>query len=112
MNRRGFLSGILAGTAAPAVVRSESLMRLWVPPQRVWHTGGIAVPFRYRSDPFLLQQFFEPIEAATKTIIMFVKHDDFLLAPSIQAQILKRTDLPSRRAVAVRDEVFQLGRTK
>lgn len=33
--RRGFLTGILALGAAPAIVRAESLMRLWVPPQEL-----------------------------------------------------------------------------
>jgi len=33
MNRRGFLQSILAIGAAPAIVRAESLMKLWVPPQ-------------------------------------------------------------------------------
>ncbi len=33
MNRRGFLTSCLALSAAPAIVRAESLMKLWVPPQ-------------------------------------------------------------------------------
>jgi len=32
MNRRGFLGGLLA---APAIVRAESLMKIWVPPKEV-----------------------------------------------------------------------------
>ena len=32
MNRRGFLSALVGVVAAPAIVRSESLMRIWVPP--------------------------------------------------------------------------------
>jgi hypothetical protein len=32
MRRRSFLAGLLAGAAAPAIVRAESLMKLWVPP--------------------------------------------------------------------------------
>jgi len=32
MNRRGFLGAILAAGVAPAVVRSESLMQIWMPP--------------------------------------------------------------------------------
>jgi hypothetical protein len=31
-NRRSFLAGLVAAAAAPAFVRSESLMKLWVPP--------------------------------------------------------------------------------
>lgn len=34
VSRRGFLTGMLALGAAPAIVRAESLMRIWVPPQR------------------------------------------------------------------------------
>lgn len=32
MSRRGFLGGLLA---APAIVRAESLMKIWVPPKEV-----------------------------------------------------------------------------
>lgn len=35
MNRRGFLTGLVGVVAAPAIVRSESLMKLWVPPQEI-----------------------------------------------------------------------------
>jgi hypothetical protein len=32
-SRRGFLLGIGAALAAPAIVRADSLMKLWVPPK-------------------------------------------------------------------------------
>jgi hypothetical protein len=35
LNRRGFLAGMLAAAAAPAIVRAESMMRLYVPPQSI-----------------------------------------------------------------------------
>lgn len=35
MNRRGFLGGLIGVVAAPAVVRAESLMKIWVPPSNV-----------------------------------------------------------------------------
>lgn len=35
MNRRGFLTSMLALSAAPAVVKAESLMKLWVPSQEL-----------------------------------------------------------------------------
>lgn len=35
LTRRGFLKTCLALAAAPAVVRAESLMKLWVPPQEL-----------------------------------------------------------------------------
>lgn len=31
MNRRGFLASILAAGAAPAIIKADSLMRLWAP---------------------------------------------------------------------------------
>ncbi len=34
MNRRGFLTSILAAGAAPAVVKADSLMKIIVPPER------------------------------------------------------------------------------
>jgi hypothetical protein len=33
LQRRFFLGGILALPAAPAIVRAESLMKIWVPPE-------------------------------------------------------------------------------
>lgn len=33
MNRRGFLKAMLAAAAAPAIVRAESLMKIYVPPE-------------------------------------------------------------------------------
>jgi hypothetical protein len=35
MNRRGFLQTCLALAAAPAIVRAESIMRIWTPPQNI-----------------------------------------------------------------------------
>lgn len=35
ITRRGFLKSMLALGAAPAIVRAESLMKLWVPPQDI-----------------------------------------------------------------------------
>lgn len=34
LQRRSFIGGILALAAAPAIVRPESLMKIWVPPER------------------------------------------------------------------------------
>ena len=34
-SRRSFLAGLVAAAAAPAIVRSESLMKLWVPAQDI-----------------------------------------------------------------------------
>ena len=42
MQRRGFLGAMLAAAAAPAYVRSESLMGIFVP--KTYHTGGIISP--------------------------------------------------------------------
>jgi hypothetical protein len=35
ITRRGFLTGMLALGAAPAIVRAASLMPIWVPPQEL-----------------------------------------------------------------------------
>lgn len=35
MNRRGFLGAMLAAAAAPAIVKAESLMPIWVPKQEL-----------------------------------------------------------------------------
>lgn len=41
MQRRGFLAAMLAAAAAPAIVKAESLMKLYVPPARkVWTPYG------------------------------------------------------------------------
>lgn len=58
MNRRELLKGLVA---APAIVRSESLMRIWVPPQGIiteWET--FAYPFaqeRTASGMMLMHQY-------------------------------------------------------
>jgi hypothetical protein len=45
MNRREFLTGLLALGAAPAIVRAESLMKIWTPPQDIiLPTLDITVP--------------------------------------------------------------------
>ena len=36
ITRRGFLKSILAIGAAPAIVRAESLMKIWTPPQELY----------------------------------------------------------------------------
>lgn len=36
LSRRLFLGGLLAGTAAPAIVRASSLMPIWVPKPPPW----------------------------------------------------------------------------
>jgi hypothetical protein len=43
MNRRGFLNGILATAIAPAIVRSESLMKIWVPSQEIVVADNMAM---------------------------------------------------------------------
>ncbi len=38
--RRGFLGALLAASAAPAIVKAESLMKIWVPPRlTLWGDG-------------------------------------------------------------------------
>ncbi len=45
LTRRGFLKTCLAFGAAPAIVKAESLMKLWVPPQDLWvPPADIVVP--------------------------------------------------------------------
>ena len=46
MNRRGFLTSCLAASTAPAFVKADSLMSLWVPKPmwvRVRHSDGTAI---------------------------------------------------------------------
>lgn len=124
MNRRGFLAGILAGTAAPSIVRSESLMRLWVPPQGVWHRGGICP---YPIESFDTSHF--DLESVKRRIVdsgdfyrgtlaIFVVHDDVIKASSFIGNALPFTilteDMSSHtfRGVANRGESVKPGRTK
>ena len=39
MNRRDLLKGILVAGCFPAIVRAESLMKIWVPPEKKIITG-------------------------------------------------------------------------
>lgn len=41
LSRRGFLGGILALGAAPAIIKAESLMKLYVPPKLILWGDGI-----------------------------------------------------------------------
>lgn len=45
MQRRSFLSGILAAAAAPAIVKAGGLMSIWMPK---WYRGGVADPVVWR----------------------------------------------------------------
>ncbi len=40
MQKRGFLKLILASAAAPAIIKADSLMKIWVPPQKIQVVGG------------------------------------------------------------------------
>ena len=48
LNRRSLLLGALA---APAIVRAESLMRIWVPPRRVWAGEWGASFLKFSGEP-------------------------------------------------------------
>ncbi len=37
MQRRSFLAGVLAAGAAPAIVKADSIMKLWVPRKPPWY---------------------------------------------------------------------------
>ena len=41
-DRRGFLGAMFAAAAAPAIVRAESLMKIYVPPQEMVFTPNLA----------------------------------------------------------------------
>jgi hypothetical protein len=47
MNRRGFLGAILAAGSAPAIIKIENAMRLWVPRAPTWMAGFEDVPITY-----------------------------------------------------------------
>ncbi len=76
MQRRGFLGAMLAAATAPAFVKSESLMGLFVP--KTYHTGGIAsVRGNYvlsngqlwlEEGPYPFETGVEPINLAMKRI--------------------------------------------
>lgn|SRR3990167_8894628 len=55
MTRRGFLGAMLAACAAPAIIRADNIMRVFVPPERgiiLWGDG-------LRDDTGALEAFFE-----------------------------------------------------
>lgn len=109
MNRRGFLAGILAGTAAPSIVRSESLMRLWVPPQGVWHRGGlVSSPYKFESILGRRMQEIHAFEVAQQQILMTMCA---ALAIPYENLVRVNSSVPFRD-VADRGEFIQPGRTK
>lgn len=48
LHRRAFLTGIATALAAPAVVRAENLMKLWVPPNIDFNLSGTATGNRLK----------------------------------------------------------------
>ena len=59
MNRRGFIKGVAGLFVAPAIVKAENIMRIWVPPQGV--VSGFApqragFPYDDRSEEVLLSE--------------------------------------------------------
>ena len=41
MNRRDFLKTMIAAAAAPAIVKAENIMKVWVPPEKKIITGEL-----------------------------------------------------------------------
>ena len=68
--RRGFLTGILALGAAPAIVRAESLMRLWVPPQELVLPKHPADQFVFFIHPTWEEAMCELIGFGSATVVM------------------------------------------
>jgi len=56
MNRRGFLKVMLAAAAAPAIVRSENIMKIWTPSQEI-----ITDPYAFAGDEYTLESWMQPI---------------------------------------------------
>lgn len=66
ISRRGFLKSCLALAAAPAVIRAESLMKIWTPPQEVW------VPPTFTGEQATLDLYGAQIERAPFTENRFI----------------------------------------
>lgn len=85
LTRRNFLFGATAATAtllaAPAVVRVDALMKLWVPPRPkvvlgVWDQGLIDVVDEYRGQVYYMQnrQFF--VYNGSDSLVHMIKPTD------------------------------------
>lgn len=59
--RRGFLAGILAMGAAPAIVRAENLMKLWTPPKIILDRGMTRAIFHVDESPFISGSHFQQL---------------------------------------------------
>src|SRR3954469_6278684 len=86
MHRRSFLSAILVGATAPAIVRASSLMPLWVPKQEIVTTGYLQLADNYADN--LAKSM-----AATKDY--YIERINFGLAPFKQeGQFILRDTAP------------------
>lgn len=68
--RRNFLGGILAFGAAPAIVKSSSLMKIWVPPQELFVFEPVTVekiaPFTATELQFQNNQYIDNLAKSIK----------------------------------------------
>ena len=63
MNRRGFLGAMLGLAAAPAIVKAENLMKLWVPSQEI-----ITDPYADLGDNYTVETWMRPDDSMAASL--------------------------------------------
>lgn len=64
MNRRGFLKAMLAGMAAPAIVKSENIMKIWTPPEDIiTYDPLVTIPDNFGGQDFFFEMWVHPEKA-------------------------------------------------
>ncbi len=80
-NRRAFLLGLGTALAAPAIVRTDSLMKLWVPPKTSWGTllnqNGLKLTWLTPEDLAAWRPGSMLIESAVQYSIPFEAYKEF-----------------------------------
>ena len=86
MTRRGFLGAMLAACTAPAIVRADNIMRVFVPPERgiiLWGDG-------FHDDTESLEAFFEGRKVVSPTGVQFegvLRRGDYLITRTITPKV-------------------------
>jgi hypothetical protein len=102
MERRDFLKGILAAGVAPAVVKAENLMKIYVPPEPDIYTNIVTIG-EMSDNPDIIQ-FGESINPANNGLyqVVDVSHDDYGIV----------IDADGMTTAELYDEVKRMTRTK
>lgn len=74
MNRRGFLQAMLAASVAPAVVKAENIMKIWVPPEPEIIKPVMTI-YDDGAEDFTVESWVQPATLGTWFHVALVRND-------------------------------------